>query len=41
MRVVDVRRTNDGSDVPKFSLFAKDNKKTKSFVLRASESVRS
>ena len=39
MRVVDVRRTDGGFGALKFSLFAKDNKKAKSFVLRASENV--
>ena len=41
MRAVNVRRTDGGFEALKFSLFAKDNKITKSFVLRASASVRS
>ena len=32
-------RTNEGYGEFKFSLFAEDNKKAKSFVLRASASV--
>lgn len=39
MRVVGVRRTDEGRGALKFSLFAEDNKKAKSFVLRASASV--
>ena len=41
MRVVEVRWADEGSGVLKFSLFAKDNKITKSFVFRASDCVRS
>jgi hypothetical protein len=36
VKVVDVRRTDGGFGALKFSHFAKDNKITKSFVLRAS-----
>ena len=36
MRVVGVRRTDEWRGALKFSLFAEDNKKAKSFVLRAS-----
>ena len=39
MSVVGVRRTDEGRGALKFSLFAEDNKKAKSFVLRASASV--
>ena len=39
VRVVSVRRTDEGRGALKFSLFAEDNKKAKSFVLRASASV--
>ena len=39
MMAVNVRRTNGGFEALRFSLFTEDNKKAKSFVLRASESV--